>query len=182
MDLSNIFKLLPEFLEMFKGKDVAGLQDFIPSLGNNDMLKNLFEKSGKYTKYLPLLPLLGRINKEGFTGLLSNAEDIKPVFSLLSETDNKYAKMLKDVDPDTIVKYLPLLLGFLSKNKKEKNTESNTILPLLSEKANTTDSYTDNFTERADLNKKYFNPLSQIAGIAGKDIIYALNTYISNDI
>ena len=171
MDINNIIKLLPEFLEQFKGADISKVQEFIPSLGNNSMLKNLFENSSKYTKYLPLLPVLSKLNEDGFMGLLNNTEDVTAVFNVLSQSDNKYAKLLKDVDVASILKFLPMLSGFFSKNKEDNNDNKTLKMPEKVEK-----------DIEISSTKQYNNPLSAIADIADSEIIYRFNKYIANDL
>jgi hypothetical protein len=161
MDFSNIINLLPEFLELFKGKDgESGLQDILSSAGNSDMLGNILKNTEKYTKYLPLLPLLSKLSKEGLTGLLTNADDVSSLLSVIGQSENKYARMLRNLDAASLARLLTLISEFFGKTQ-EKNGEVMDIASPKEEK------------------KEPCNPLSHIAEIADKDILYALNRYIS---
>lgn len=163
MDLNSIAKLLPEFLEMFKGKDMKNLPDILSSLGNTGMLEKLLGSDSKYSKYLPLLPLLGKLNAEGFKGLLNNSDSIAPVISTLAGSKESGGKGL---DLSSLANLLPLLSGFINKDKKENAAAT---APVSTAAVNNFD------------NVKNYNPLSPISDIADRDIIYILNKYISNN-
>ena len=175
MDLNNIAKLLPEFLGMFKGKSMGNLQDIMSSVGNTGLLEKFLGGNNKYAKYLPLLPLLANLNKDGFKGLLSNSESIAPLIS--SFTEGKTEK-IAGLDISTITGLLPLLSGFLNKGKKEENiipAESVSIPVSKQEESENEEEETDESTAKKN------NPLAPISEIADRDIIYLLNKYISNN-
>lgn len=166
MDLKNISKLLPEFLEMFKGDNSGGLQEILSSLGNFGMLKNILGSTSKYTKYLPLLPILSNLNKEGFKGLLNDSENVSKIMSVLSNPENGEKGLLEGLDLTSILKFLPLISGFFGDKKTKQDTS---VVPTI------------NLSEKA-IAVKIINPLSWISDIADKEIIYALNKYISHDL
>ena len=159
MDIKNLGSLFAEFLDLFKGKNLQDLAELLPNLGNSGMLEKILK--GKYMKYLPLLPVLARISQEGFKGLLSNADDVKSILSVLDSGDSV---ALKDLDIESILKFLPLVTQFFNKTKEKEPP------PLLQESC-------QSFEKPSPV-----NPLGCIADIADKDIIYALNKYISRNI
>jgi len=158
MNFGNLAKLFTEFLDMFKGEKKNGFEDIISSLGNIEMLKNLLKN--KYIKYLPLLPLLAKVSKEGFKGLLNNTDDIKRILSVFTQSEDS---ALNNINLEEVIKYLPQILEFFKKRESEKDQ------PLL--------------LENKQYNKQKIenNPIACISDIADKDIIYALNKYISKN-
>lgn len=163
MDFSSIAKLLPEFLEMLKNNGDS-VQEDLASQGGAGMLQNLLSKGEKYTKYLPLLPLFSRFSKDGLKGLLKNSDDVGALLNLVSQSDNKYAKMLKNIEAENLVKFLPLISEFFEKKQQPKEIlPVSAPLPVQPKKVYT------------------LTPLAAIAEIADKDIIYALNLHISKN-
>lgn len=166
MDFSSILKLIPEFLGMLKNDgEGSGLNDIMQSAGNTGMLQNILSKGGQLTKYLPLLPLVSKFSKEGLKGLIGSSEDIALILDIISQSENRYAKMLRNIDSETVERFLPLISEFFEKKQSDKKE----IIPMKAEEK----------TEKVQLLNS--NPLSCISEIADKDILYALNAYISKD-
>ncbi len=163
MDFLSIANLLPEFLELLKGKDGGGLKDYISS-GNTGMLNGIMQNSEKYIKYLPLIPLLGRVSKKGLKGLLSDSDDVSALLSVISSSENKYAKMLRNIDGETVARILPLVSEFFEKKQDKEVIEM-----------------TPEIKENIKALPFIPNPLSPVSEIADKEIIYALNRYISRE-
>ncbi|MDD4002819.1 MAG: hypothetical protein PHE12_01315 [Clostridia bacterium] len=156
MDIKNLGSLFTEFLDLFKGKNMQDLAQLLPNLGNSGALEKILK--GKYIKYLPLLPILAKISQEGFKGLLNNSDDIKSIISVFNSSESS---VLKDIDIESILKFLPVITQFFSKTKEKEQ-------PLLQESCQS-------------FEKPPTNPVGCIADIADKDIIYALNKYISRN-
>lgn len=157
MDMSSISRLLPEFLNLFKDGEQGGLQDIVAALGNNDLLKRLLGGSASLARFLPLLPLLSRLNTEGFKGLLSNSEDISKALSLLSGGQGEGGQSM---DWANFIQLLPTIAGLFKSQRQQEQPQA---LPA------------------AAVEEKYINPFYYISDIADKEILSALARYISRN-
>lgn len=163
MDFKNILDLFWEFVDNLKGQNLQELAELLPNMGSGETLEKILK--GRYAKYLPLLPVLLKLSREGLSGVLDNSEDIKNILSGISGDDNS---ILKDIDIASILKFLPLLAQLF--RKKEKSAP-----PLLAQIARS--------AQTAEIPKTFYgNPLGAIAEIADKEIIYALNRHIGKNL
>lgn len=165
MDINTIGKLLPEFLHNFKGNNAKNLPDILNAVSSTGMLEGFIGK--KYAKYLPLLPLLTKLNGDGFKTLLNDSETITSILPLLTQNDNS-PDFLKKLDIASLAPLLPMITSTFKSNNNVSETN----------KQATEKSDDKNVTEPI----YSANPLAVLAGIADKDILFMLNNYISSDI
>lgn len=157
MDMSLISSLLPEFLGLFKGNDSGGLQDIAASLGNSELLTKSLGGTARFAKYLPLIPLLSKLNTDGFRGLLNNSDDVSKILSVLGSQSGGG----ESVDLSGLIQFLPAIASLF---KKEKPPEQKALPAAALEEP-----------------VKYVNPFHYISEIADKEILSALARYISKN-
>ena len=159
MDMSSITRLLPEFLSMFKNGEQGGLQDIVAALGNNDLLSRLLGGSSSLARFLPLLPLLSRLNTEGFKGLLNNSDDVTKVLSMMSGGQSEGGQGV------VLANFIQLLPSIATLFRSQAQQQEPQALPAAASEAGV----------------KYVNPFYYISDIADKEILSALARYISRN-